>query len=345
MNRIEVVNDKGKIYFQVKDAYSNNSCLSLCYEAKGNMSEVELEKATSTINNLFNDVQSVGVYSIESFVYQVKTVFRKFDEKKLSIDVICDSYDATNVNCSVRYKDGKLVLYRKQLDKEIGTLEFEFSKGNGIRYNSLNKDITEFTFDEEKAFDFFVSQEKDHLRTLKNNSGARKKGDTLSFSSSERCLCSAYRLFYNENPDFSNYVTVLKAQAMVMMLEEHGCNVAGLEEGFVRYSRLPSNQDFDNLCYKLSPFGEIDKSMCSANFTNSDKRKIEEIGSFVTDYIEKAESNKDDVLKNLIVIYYCRKKCMPWGQEDNVSALSKRYSVDSKEVSKCLALIKKVENR
>ena len=342
MNDIKILNENGRVGVKFTKNYGKSSGLSLEFVGEGDLSLEEISKIERTINNIFRNRS--GVLAMESMVTYFKTMFRNVKEKGLSITLFDNRafYDGKDEVSSVKYEDGDLVFYKRQFDKNsIGILNFEYDKERGISYSLLDKDILDLDYSDYKKVGEFASEELEKVHELK------EKDDYLDiyFNYGERSLCEGYRLFYGENPDFSDYACRIKAQAMTMLFRTYDCiNLARLEYGFSESKRLPYNDEFSDICFKLTPFGEIDSTLVSYDFREIDKRKLEEVGALIRSVIGIDKENEISNYKNLIFTIKSE-DVLPWSCIGNANAVASHYNIKAEDASKCLELIKRIKGR
>ena len=342
MSKIAVSNNNGLISFQINEEFEDNQSISLNYIGEGELTDTELKKAELILNRLFGDLGCVPY--VEKVVHHVKTIFRKVEEKELSVRTSDIDYEGNQEDTYVAYNDGKLFMYSVQKDSPVGRVGYEYLRNGGIRYNCMDKDMFDMSYDESKDFDHFVSWENGKVNDYRNNVKA-PVGDRKDFFPYElKTMCSAYKVFYKENPDFSKYETRLKAQAMIMILFKHGYNVAGLDSGFTSYGSLPYNSDFSEYCYTLEPYGELKPCDFDGNhFGSKELRVISDVGKLVQGLIKNSGVDEEECMKNLITVFYAKDRVFRQDKGNDPKSYQEKYAIDEQEASKCLGLIKKMK--
>lgn len=341
MSEIVVSNNNGLISFKINEEFEDNQSISLNYIGEGELTDTELKKAELILNRLFGDLG--GVPYVEKVVHHVKTIFRKVEEKELSVRTSYIDYNGNQEDTYVAYDDGKLFMYSIQKDSPVGRVGYEYLRNGGIRYNCMDKDMFDMSYDETKEFNHFVSWENGKVNDYRNHAKAPVGDRKDYFPYDLKSMCSAYRIFYKENPDFSKYATRLKAQAMIMILSNHGYNVARLDSGFTSYGSLPYNSEFSEYCYTLEPYGELSPQDFGGNyFGGKESRVINDIGKLVRGYVKNSEC-EEECMRNLIMVYYAKDRVFRQDKGNDPKSYKEKYDIGEKEASECLGLIKKLK--
>ena len=148
MSKIVVSNNNGLISFQINEEFEDNQSISLNYIGEGELTDTELKKAELILNRLFGDLGCVPY--VEKVVHHVKTIFRKVEEKELSVRTSDIDYEGNQEDTYVAYNDGKLFMYSVQKDSPVGRVGYEYLRNGGIRYNCMDKDMFDMSYDESK---------------------------------------------------------------------------------------------------------------------------------------------------------------------------------------------------
>lgn len=345
MRNVEIVNENGKVELKVELTYKDGNKTMIQYSGEGELNEEETKKLKDLVISILGSYYTAP--TAETIIYNIRTIFRKLKEIDLTINTWGTEYEFYLVNTQVEFKKRKLVTYlRNGKHKDLGKLYFSYSARNGIAYGINDKDFLELEYDDYKEFDRFIKNEKDAARDLRNKTKEFFEEKKKSFRRGEKSLCEAYRLFYLENPDFSNYVTKIKAQAMIMLMSEcSAINVGYLEYGFSNYgSLIPKNEEFSEMVYRLAPYGELERSLITYDYSESDRRKLVSVGRIVRETLRGSSLDELDNYKNLIYTIKSN-DVLSFDKIGNPDAIAKRYGIEPEEAARCLKLVNDLSKR
>ena len=137
----------------------------------------------SDVNNLLTDfVNNHNRVDMVTNVRILATIFKNFNNMKLEV---FSHYNGVSEN--IRYKNDELLYYEKVI----------ISKGCKFEYNNLNGIKFECDKQGSKVVISLLTEMVEQLYFLKQF----KKYD---LNTDDKILIEIYRLFYNENPDFSD---------------------------------------------------------------------------------------------------------------------------------------------
>ena len=345
MRNVEIVNKNGKVELKVELTYKDGNKIVIQYSGEGELNAEETKKRKHLVLNILGSYNTTP--TAETIIYNIRTIFRDQKELNLSINTWGTEYGFDIVNTQVEFKKRKLVTYlRSGKHRELGKLYFNYSSGKGIAYGINDKDFLELDYDEYEEFESFLNSEKDAARSLSEKTKEFFEAKKIEIRREEKALCEAYRLFYLESPDFSNYTTKIKTQAMVMLMNEcSGMNIGNLEYGFTNYgSLIPKNEEFSRMINRLAPYGKIESSSATYNYTESARRRLLSVGRIVRETFRESTLDEVENYKNLIFTIKSE-DVLDFDKIGNPDAIANRYGMEPEEAVRCLKLVSDASNR
>lgn len=156
-------------------------------------------------------------------------------------------------------------------------------------------------------------------------------------------LIEIYKLFYNENPDFSSKGINIKVQAMMSILAEFGISLDD-DYGFIPWEKekIPISLKLEQRINKLYPLGEISSTENSVKLANEPKKIIKIVGECIREAIMN-EENQNDALITISKVIHAEKYCL--SSNSYIKELSKFTVRNTDEVESSIKLLKRIENR
>ena len=196
----------------------------------------------------------------------IRRIFEDYDETSLSL-----VYVNPLIKKTIRFKNSA-----------FSSFECSSDISNHYDFKYVVDDTTN------KINVMFTTPERENDWTNVTNVGATISGilrdmaqfdhiETVEFPELAEVLTEVYRLFYNENPDFSDKNILIKMRTMKNVLWFY--NVQFLGEKTYLLSMIESTLP------KLFPFGEVKKSFDSVEFDEATKAKISLIGNEIREAI------------------------------------------------------------
>lgn len=296
---------------------------------RGIADNVDLNKINALLEDFINNHSHDNM---TDNIANLRTIFRDSQEQFLL--VICK--DDTKIEF-VKYENLDLILYEKtRKDNNKTRYKIKYEEGNGVKldYNSRDAHINN-----RNDFDFMSKEIYDVLNEMYKLQGIKP----LSIRTDELAMIEIYRLFYNENPDFSKDDINIKIQAMLSILAEFGI-VLSVDYGFslLEKTEMPLTLTLEYMINRLYFLGEvcnIDESIKLA----SDKEKIIKI---VGEYVRKAINNAPDQNEALIsiskVFYAGRYRLSP---NSDIKELSEFTNQTPNEVEATIKLVREINSK
>lgn len=296
---------------------------------------IDYEEIDELFDSCFSDFENEKF--LKTIIANVRTILRSFKEKKLKVQI-----SDNDIKTIIRFKDEKLVFF--SLEEKMKN-----EKNEDVLFNAKFIEPLEFNFS-------FSSIEKnktiqmDNLEMQKNISRIMRKiyfFENICPIQLDYCvkkLCNFYKLFYGENPNFSDKDINIKFQTMMYIL-----NIYDIEEDYIFTTNTYNNQsvalsnELTIQVEKLKPLGKI-KEFDNLNENNYTKR-IQIIGNFVKEYTQNDINN----MIKLINILYAKKQYekQKWIQIDKntLFTLSKNLKYSIEDIEESIELVRKINKK
>ncbi len=288
--------------------------------------EVDLERINILIDRFLNEHTHIDMTENVMFL---RTILKDIDEKELSI-----SSESERGSEFVRYDNKELSTYegsRKETicDEYRYRVKYEPNSGINLQYNNHEQEVIRLEHDNT------ISKE---ITLIVNHIYFLKHTHNVTLSRDDKILVEVYRLFYNENPDFSDKDINIKIQTMMFILSEYGISL-GYDCDFTRYSsdKLPVSQTLEYQVDRLFPLGEItdpDLIKISKDY----KKIIETIGKIVNEY---AKDDKERLIRLVKIIYTGKYNVSP---SNDINEISKYTNYPLEEVETNMKLVKRIND-
>lgn len=258
----------------------NGLVINFSYTTFTNNEDVNIKEKGMLLDNIFNDFYSSDIVDI---VQVVRTIFKEYEEEIMNIYV---SFDNKNIYAS--FCKTKLLSYSETV--EIDNSEkiiFKYNERKDLDFNvkrSSNSFKVFNTADLVEAFNQFMLT----IDSLNNVS-------VINLDMKDELLCKVYKLFFDEDPDFSKKDTNVKIQTMITVLAQF--NIC-IDYPMCVYSngKMPINYILSAKIRSLRALGKVDVSKLTMIQLNEEvKNEVKEIGKIVRD------SNIDMVTLSKIV--------------------------------------------
>lgn len=314
-----------------KKVINGESVFHFKFIGNENVKNIDYERVNKLIDDSFNKIKTYN--DMIRNVAWIRTILKDFEESYLEVH----NFNSENDYKSIRYINKKLISYvsKNIINDDVeNTFYFEFKTGKGLNVIfSDDNQILEYPYF--KIPSELIANESDKIYNLSHI-------NPIILNRDSEILCEIYRLFYNENPDFSLKDINIKIQTMMSILNEFGISL-GDNYTFNRYSRIkmPISIELENLVDKLTPLGEI-VPIHKIEINNEDKIVIKIVGKYIREFINHRYSKYDnnEMLIVLSSIIYAVRYNLP--SKANVKDISSYTNYSSNEVEMSMKLIKNI---
>ena len=265
----------------------------------------------------------------------IRTILKDSTEKLLQLN-----YKGLGVEKNVKYENGELALYEA---KE--------------KYDLIEEDncfITKYTPDNNLVFDIKDANNTKVEHYNINNISKRventlyeiddlKHPDFIKLNHTAKIIVEMYKLFYNENPDFSSPNINIKIQTMLSILNEFNISLNDYYSfSPVGKKKIPVSISLDSFINELFPLGEIKNVSDPVRLTNDVASIIICAGETIREVITDKEK-EEMALINLSKIIYAARYSLSF--VNNPSEVAKYTDCLESEISEGMKIVKKINDK
>ena len=212
-------------------------------------------------------------YMIEN-VSIVRTILTNCEEKLLVI-----FYQDEKGSELVKYDNSNLFLYEKSQREENSEyydrykIKYEPTNGIKLHYNNHETDVADYLGIE------LVSKE---ITEIMKQIYYLKNAKPIVLDTDDKALIEIYKLFYNENPDFSSKGINIKVQTMMSILAEFGISLED-DYGFSLCGKvkMPVSLNLEQRVNKLYPLGKVSSFEDGVKLAEEPKKIIKIVGETI----------------------------------------------------------------
>lgn len=318
--------------FKENKTYENGHKLEIRFEGI-EKKNIDLDK----INNLLNKfiVDQSHHRTMVRTIANIRAILKEVEEKLLVISHI-DSNGSKEI---VKYDNGNLFLYEYDIKGSTSdedrisikyspgnSLDFSFEDfdGNIVDYLNFNNTIKQFT-------------------NIVNRIYQLKHVNAIKLDRDSKVLIEIYKLFYNENPDFSDETINIRIQTMMSILAEFGISL-GDDYSFSLLGKvkMPISLYLEEKVDRLFPLGEVVDIDEPIELANEAKNTIRIVGECIREVIND-NYNKAEALITISKIIYAGRYNL--SSESNIKKLSDFANRTLDEVESSIQLVKRIEKR
>ena len=273
------------------------------------------------VNNLLTDfVNNHNHIDMVTNVRILATIFKNFNNMKLEV---FSHYNGVSEN--IRYQNDELIYY----EKVIGNNECKFE------YNNLNGIKFECDKHGNKVVISLLTEIMEQLYFLKQF----KKYD---LNTNDKILIEIYRLFYNENPDFSDKNINIKIQTMMSILAQFNISLSEYSFTLWKNSKVPISEDLNMQINKLYSFVKIKSEDNYIVLSKEAKKVIKTVSESLNELITSNENFLEKLMFISRIIYIGRYR-IPF--DADIPKIAEMAEVSQQDVLLCRSLVRKVENK
>lgn len=300
-----------------KSYNSENESFIINYEGITEINNNDL----SDVNNLLTDfVNNHNHVDMVTNVRILATIFKNFNNMKLNV---FSHYNGVSEN--IRYQNDELLYY----ERVIGSNEckFEYNNLSGIKFECDKQD--------KQMVISLLTEMMEQLYFL-------KQFKKFELNTDDKILIEIYRLFYNENPDFSDKNINAKIQTMMSILARFNILLSEYCFTFWKHSKIPTSEDLNMQINKLYPFGKIKNEDNYIVLSKEAKMVIKTVSKSLNELINNNENFLEKLMLISRIIYISRYRI---SLDTDVQEIAKIAEVSQEDVLLCRSLVKKVENK
>lgn len=325
-----------EVCFDKKKKYENGEEFSFQFSGTVSNPNNDKEKINNLINNFINN-QSIHKDMLTNISF-IRTILVDYEEKLL----VASYSNGKGIKEVIKYENGALFsfIYKDKTEEKQNSMYVAFTSGKGLNISFPG-------FESNNIVDYSSSEIiNKKITNLIKYIYSLKNVKTVYLDIDSKLLIEIYKLFYNENPDFSTPTISIKVQAMMSILSQFGISFGDIY-GFRFWGKdkMPMSLSLEQLVDKLFPLGEIIETSDPIKIKNEQRKVIKIVGENIREAIHY-ECNKEASLEELItiskVIYAGRYRL---SSNTDTKELCEFTNCIAKEVESSIRLVKCIENR
>lgn len=303
------------------------------YEGVPLSKDIDTTKIEELLNDFMDNENHTDMIRNVSFL---RTILKDYKEKLLVV-----YYEDDKGTELVKYDNSNLFLFEKSQKNDDND---ELTNSYNMKYDS-SYGITIDYSGEVAYMDNYsdVQTTSENISKMMNHIYQLKRVHAIELDRDSKALVEIYKLFYNENPNFSDKSISVKVQTMMSILSEFGISL-GDDYSFTNLPKLklPLSLTLANLVKKLYPFGEINYIVEPVKLAEHSKNIIKIVGENIRKTIEQVD-NKDEILVKISQIIYASRYKL--STNANVNEICEFTNLSSDEVKSSIRLVKRIENK
>lgn len=294
--------------------------------------DADLEKIDMLLEDFINNHRHN--YMTEN-VSILRTILKDCEEKVLDI-----SYTDEKGSEHVKYDNSDLFLYEKSVkekkDNYYDRYKIKYEPSYGIKLDYSNHENDVESVSDIKLISKEITEIMSQIYHLKNTKA-------IEIDIDDKILIEIYKLFYDENPDFTSEDINIKVQTMMSILSEFGIYLDD-DNGFklCGKDKIPLSFDLQQKVNKLYPLGEVNNIEDSVKLAKEPKKIIKIVGETIRETVSN-EKNQNESLIMISKIIHAEKHCLPFNSD--IKKISEFTERTTNEVESSMKLVKRIEAR
>ena len=316
--------------------YRDGTNLSFNFYGDSKDNDIDEDNIADLLNNIFKNRNTAP--NLVEATKSLKTIFRKTNEKLLNIY----RFKENETEETVSYFKSKLNMFsyhKTPTDQDNNTIKIDYTPEKSIKYSIENEQITKLNKNYFQETNKLLEEKFHELEQLQNLK-------PIILSDEAKVICTIYRLFYQQNPNFSKQEDRVKAQSMLAFLIEYDICILKSGDHYYDFNLRHNHQmvmsiDLMTTLHSLAPLGEIPKEESSIKLTNWVQKTIEPVGKEIRNEMSTKE-NPIAWFVNIVKISHIKKYCVPsYSTEEDIA----NYSNSTTEsVRTSLKLVRKISD-
>lgn len=306
----------------------NGDSFEFRYEGTQKNDNIDKNKVQELITKFMNKYHGDMVTNVKF----LRTILRDYDERLLVI-----SYQNNEVKETIKFDNSHISLFEKK-DKnskfaENFIVKFTPSDNISFMFTDANNNVVDYS-NIENISDIItkVLQEIYYLSHAK----------TIGLDQDSKVIVEVYKLFYNENPDFSDKNINIKIQTMLSILTEFCISVGDYGFSLSGKRKIPMSMNLSNLVYELFPLGEIKEIDNPIKLREDAEKTISIVGEEIRNAIDSTDNREEALITISKVLHATRYNL---SSTASVQDVAKYTDCLSDEIESSMKLVKRINTR
>lgn len=293
------------------------------YEGTPKSDNIDKTKVQELITKFMNKYHGDMVTNVKF----LRTILRDYDEKLLVI-----SYQNGEVKETIKFDNSHISLFEKR-DKDSIIVKFTSSDNINFIFTDANNNVVDYSN---------IKNISDRITKVQQEIYYLSNAKPIELDQDSKVIVEVYKLFYNENPDFSDKNINIKIQTMLSILAEFYISVGDYDFSLSDKRNIPMSMNLSNLVYELFPLGEIKDIDNPIKLTEDAKETISIVGEGIRNAIDSTDNQEEALITISKVIHAARYNLSSTASIEDVT---KYTDCSSNEIESSMKLVKRINTK
>lgn len=306
----------------------NGDSFEFKYNGTPKNDNIDKNKVQELITRFMNKYHGDMVTNVKF----LRTILKDYDERLLVI-----SYQNGEVKETIKFVNSHISLFEKR-DKDS-----ELAENFIVKFTPSDNISFMFTDTNNKVIDYSnIKNISDRITEVLQEIYYLSHAKPIELDQDSKVIVEVYKLFYNENPDFSNKNINIKIQTMLSILAEFYISVGDYGFSLSGKRNIPMSMNLSNLVYELFPLGEIKEIDNPIQLREDAKKTISIVGEGIRNTIDSTDNQEEALITISKVIHAARYNLSSTASIEDVA---KYTDCSSDEVESSMKLVKRINTK
>ena len=306
----------------------NGDIFEFKYNGTPKNNNIDKNKVQELITRFMNKYHGDMVTNVKF----LRTILKDYDERLLVI-----SYQNGEVKETIKFVNSHISLFEKR-DKDSELAEnfiVKFTPSDNINFMLTDTNNKVIDYSNLKNISDRITEVLQEIYYLSH-------AKPIELDQDSKVIVEVYKLFYNENPDFSNKNINIKIQTMLSILAEFYISVGDYGFSLSGKRNIPMSMNLSNLVYELFPLGEIKEIDNPIQLREDAKKTISIVGEGIRNTIDSTDNQEEALITISKVIHAARYNLSSTASIEDVA---KYTDCSSDEVESSMKLVKRINTK
>lgn len=306
----------------------NGDSFEFKYNGTPKNNNIDKNKVQELITRFMNKYHGDMVTNVKF----LRTILKDHDERLLVI-----SYQNGEVKETIKFVNSHISLFEKR-DKDS-----ELAENFIVKFTPSDNISFMFTDANNKVIDYSnIENISDRITKVLQEIYYLSNVKPIELDQDSKVIIEVYKLFYNENPDFSDKNINIKIQTMLSILTEFYISVGDYGFSLSGKRNIPMSMNLSNLVYELFPLGEIKEIDNPIQLRKDAKKTISIVGEGIRNAIDSTDNQEEALITISKVIHAARYNLSSTASIEDVA---KYTDCSSDEIESSMKLVKRINTK
>ena len=313
------------VEFNVCIQEKNGDSFEFKYNGTPKNDNIDKNKVQELITKFMNKYHGDMVTNVKF----LRTILRDYDERLLVI-----SYQNGEMKETIKFVNSHISLFEKR-DKDS-----ELAENFIVKFTPSDNISFMFTDANNKVIDYSnIENISDRITKVLQEIYYLSNAKPIELDQDSKVIIEVYKLFYNENPDFSDKNINIKIQTMLSILAEFNISVGDYGFSLSGKRNIPMSMNLSNLVYELFPLGEIKEIDNPIQLREDAKKTISIVGEGIRNAIDSTDNQEEALITISKVIHAARYNL---SSTVSIEDVAKYTDCSSDEIESSMKLVKRI---